>query len=603
MLESSNQSASKFLNISGDRLIMPIFRFRDCFLNTTERRAVRNGKNLKLTPKAFDLLELLIEKRGSIVSKDEILGKIWNGSFVEEGNLPVHISVLRRLLEESEDRTFIETAQGIGYRFVAPVHLVKEDEWEDRISARSDSDEKNYEGLLFGSIAVLPLHNEDHEHEIDYLADGLTESFINSLSHISGLQVLARSTVFRYKNKKVDPRKVGEILGVQAVLSGRLRIVKDSMMISVELTNVSAGSQIWGTRFHEPFTEIIEIQEKIAHGVSQKLISEISQVTRNSVKQFQTNDTEAYRLYLKGKFFLEKRTIPDVLKAIEYFQQSISRDPSNPYPYIEACEAYLLLNIFDQISFHEMLARLEPFLSVLAEGNQSIDVLHAMHGLRLVLSWKFELAEEHLEKAIAINPNCLAAHYRYVDNLTLTGRTREALHAMKYIPQLDPLSSLTHKRMGKMLWKLRRYESSIWHLTEALEMEPGNPQTTLMLGFTLAEVGKYDEAISILRESVDSGASLEALAMIAYTQARAGRNEDAYLTLERVFDQDRDGSNYLKAIIYGTLGESERAFDCLYTGLERHEIDLGALKADPRMDSLRNDERFSELIRKIGFPE
>lgn len=581
---------------------MAIYKFRDCLFNTMERRAIRDGKNLKLTPKALDLLELLIIRRGGVVSKDEILGHVWNGSFVEEGNLAVHASALRRSLGENETRTFIETVQGVGYRFVAPTELITEEEWRKATFNSAVLLPKKRSPLLFDSIAVLPLHNQNNEPEIDYLADGLTESLINSLSHIGGLRVLARNTVFRYKNKNIDPQKVGETLGVPAVLSGRLRIVKERMMVSVELTNVAAGSQTWGTRFHEPFTEIIEIQEKIVSGVSQKLVREISQVTRNSVKELHTDDNEAYRLYLKGKFFLEKRTIPDAFKAIEYFKQSISRDPDNPYPYIEICEGYLLLNVYDAISFKETRRSMAPFLSVLEQQGHSSDVFYAMTGHKSILSWEWEKAERQLEKSIAINPNCLAARYRYLDVLVFTGRTAEALEAIKYLPELDPRSTVTLKRMGKVLCKLRRFESAIWHITEAMEMEPANSMTYLILGWIFIASGRYSEAIAVLERSYGLDGPVEALFMIAYTHACMGQHSEAHQMLEKALFEDPSVSNYLTGVVYGALGEFDKAFDLMNAGLENHEIDLGALKADPRADPLKIDPRFKDLLAKVGFP-
>jgi DNA-binding winged helix-turn-helix (wHTH) protein len=182
-------------------LPMKIYEFRNCLLNSAERRVIRDGKYLELTPRTFDVLQLLVEKSGEIVTKDEILGKVWNGSFVEEGNLPVHASKLRRLLNDNKAEHFIETVQGSGYRFVSPVKLVNANEWLKHLPSNNGTQPvRTSTRFIFDSIAVMPLRNESNNPEIDYLADGLTESFINSLSRIPDLKVIARDTVFRYKN-------------------------------------------------------------------------------------------------------------------------------------------------------------------------------------------------------------------------------------------------------------------------------------------------------------------------------------------------------------------------------------------------------------------
>ncbi|HLM02717.1 MAG TPA: winged helix-turn-helix domain-containing protein, partial [Pyrinomonadaceae bacterium] len=330
---------------------MPIYKFRNCCLNPAERRVVKDKKYLELTPKTFDVLQLLVERRGEVVGKDEILEKVWHGSFVEEGNLPVHVSKLRRMLDETRNEPFIETVQGSGYRFISPVQTLGEEEWLKHLPEKSHSTQKAEaaEKFVFDSIAVLPLENESRNEDMEYLADGLTESFINSLSHSSNLKVIARNTVFRYKNKQADAKEVGKTLGVAAVLTGRVKLIKENLSISVELTNVADDTQIWGTQFNQPFSDIIKIQQEITFAVSEKLRSEISHAAGKTAHNPFSQNSESYRLYLKGKYFLDKRTQADTYKAVEYFHKSLSYDPENVFSYVETVECYLLLYIFDYI--------------------------------------------------------------------------------------------------------------------------------------------------------------------------------------------------------------------------------------------------------------
>ncbi|HEV7646042.1 MAG TPA: winged helix-turn-helix domain-containing protein [Pyrinomonadaceae bacterium] len=583
---------------------MPIYKFRNCYLNTVERQAVMDGKYLKLTPKTLDLLQLLIEKRGDVVSKDEILEKVWHGSFVEEGNLPVHVSTLRRSFGESRIRTFIETVPGVGYRFISPVALAREKEWEKQLIQQNRLTHKTESKNVFDSIAILPLNNESNDPEIDYLVDGLTEKFINSLSHISGLRVLARNTVFRYKNKNTDAKRVGETLGVETVLTGRLRIIKDRIIISVELTDISTGGQLWGTQFNQPFTDIIEVEEKITAAVSEKLSSEISQVARSSAGDLQTKNTESYRLYFKGKYFQEKRSGADIYKAIEYFKQSIAQDPDNIYSYIEICESYYFLYMLEYISYEEALSSMKPFWPELSEKTRSIDALHALYGRKAYLNWDFEKAERHYKKAIDINPNFLSVQYRYGQWLVGMGRIWDGLEQLTQVIRLDPLSINSYKEIAKFYYQMREYENALMYAGEALELEPDDHQALSIMGCILAATGEYDEAGAAFQKSLSVAHNTETFAMTGYVYARAGKRNEAYQVLEQLYSLEYGYVGaYLPAVIYSALGENDKAFEHLELAFERHEADLCLLKVNPRLDTLRDDPRFDELMIRMGFPE
>jgi TolB-like protein/DNA-binding winged helix-turn-helix (wHTH) protein/Flp pilus assembly protein TadD len=583
---------------------MPIYRFRNCFLNTTERRVIKNGKYLELTPKTFDVLQLLVEKWGEIMTKDEILSKVWNGSFVEEGNLPVHISKLRRLLDETKNEPFIETVQGSGYRFISPVQSVSENSWERNLS------DKNHlpnhiisEGFIFDSIAVLPLQNESNNLEIDYLADGLTESFINSLSRVSNLKVIARNTVFRYKNKEVDAQEISKTLGVAAVLSGRIRAIKDRLSISVELTKVEDGTQLWGTQFNQPFSDIIEVQEKITSALSEKLNTQIS--ARNSVANPITQNSESYRLYLKGKYFLEKRTEKDIYKAIECYQKSVSLDPTNVYSYVEIIECYFLLHLWDYVSYTDVSIKIKPLLSVVSKLNQNVDVVQAMYGgIKMHLEWNFEEAEKHFHNALTINPNCLIARNRYSHLLLYSRRFPEALKELKQIMLIDPLSVTAYQRIGKIFYLMSRFENAISYLKDALELESTDYLALVLLGATLTELDKYEEASTIFQKSLRIQYNTETLSMIGYVNARAGRKHKAYQIIKQIESQSKSNCHHAikLARIYFALGEKETAYEFLDRAFEQREMDLIGLKSDPRWARIRHEPRFRELIRRVGLP-
>jgi len=585
---------------------MKIYKFRNFYFNPTERRVIKDGKYLELTTKTFDVLHLLIESGGEIVTKDEILGRVWNGSFVEEGNLPVHISKLRRLLDETRDQPFIETVQGSGYRFVAPVNEASRSDWEKSISGIDTTDpDKTSNEWNFDSIAVLPLVNENGDPEIEYLADGLTECFINSLSRLPNLKVIARNTVFRYKNQNSDAREIGETLGVATILTGRIRVIKDHLTISIELTKTEDGTQLWGTHFNRSFTDIFEIQESVVSEVSEKLRSEISNITGKPGFTIITNNAESYKLYLKGKYLLDKWTEDNLYKAIDYFEQSVSIDPLNVHSYVEMVECYFMLYFCDYISYTDVSTKIQPHLSVISKMKQNIDVVQAMlGGKKMYLDWKFDEAEQHFKNALNINPTCLIARYRLSNSLLHSGKFKEALEELQQISMIDPLSVINRIRIGRVFFKMKRYENAVFYLKEALELEPNNYVALTILGVILTESKKFDEALKVLEYSLKSQFNIETLSCIGYLHATEGNKKKAYNIIEQIklLPEYNNHSGMRLAKIYLALGDKETAYDLLDDAFEKHDVDLISLKFHPIWTPINNDTRFVGLLLKVGLP-
>lgn len=253
-----------------------VVRFGNCYINITERKIFKGKTLLKISSKTFDVLLMLVNNAGEIISKDEMLNQIWENSFVEESNLAVHISKIRKLLYTSKNKTYIETVSGIGYRFNSKVYSVDENEWEKLISDKDSSINihlaANTDSI---SIAVFPLQNENGDEEIDYLADGITESIINNLSSVSGIKVLARNTVFRYKNKDFNIQQTGKEVGVEKLLTGRIRVVGDNLIIGVELINVDDRTQIWGIQLNRTLDNILEIQKNVSQEITENLKNQL----------------------------------------------------------------------------------------------------------------------------------------------------------------------------------------------------------------------------------------------------------------------------------------------------------------------------------------
>lgn len=584
---------------------MKIYKFRNCLLHSLERTVLRDGKRLDLTPKTFDVLQMLVERAGELVTKDEILGNVWNGSFVEEGNLPVHVAKLRRQLDGDGNNRFIETIHGGGYRFTANVEIVGEDVWQKQFAGfnRRKTD-RQPEQDTFDSIAVLPLRNETNDVENDYLADGLTESLINRLSRTTTLRVMARDTVFRYKNKDADAKEVGDTLGVAAVLTGRVKLVKDNLLIGVELVKVADGSQLWGEQFDQPFSDIIKIKDSIASTVTEQLRSRTTHLAGWPQNNVVTQNAESYRLYLKGKYFQETNTELHLHKAINYFQESISYDDANIHAHVSIIESYLTLYFSDYLSYDGWLNKTLRFRDAISGLNQSVDILHVIYAkVEMYIDWNFDGVEEHIRTAMNLNQNCLAAHLLLSEFNILKGRFDAALRGLRECMVIDPLSLPTYKRIGRLFYRMKQHERALNYLNDALEMASDDFETLLLLGCNLTEMGRYEEALEMFKYSLEKQHNLDTVSMIGYVHGLTKNLTEARKVMRALESSGigLQGIGIKLARICVALGENARAYKYLEQAYRDHDSDILALDSDPRLRLISQEPQFRDFVKKIGL--
>lgn len=583
-----------------------LFKFGDFYLNTFERTLVKDNKSIPIPSKTFDVLHLLVKRNGKTITKDTIMNEVWNGSFVEEGNLSVHISKLRKLLEATKDEPFIKTVSGHGYQFVVNVEAVskrpdkaKAAPGSRRSTAISDDEFRP------DSIAVLPLKNENGDEEIDYLADGLTESLINCLSYIPDFRVLARDTVFRYKDKDINPVEIGKTLGVASVLTGRIRIFKENLIIGVELVNTSDGIQIWGTHLNEPFADIFIMQEKLAEAIAENLKENAFHTIKNALPGKSMQGTESYRLYLKGKYLLDKHLYENFDSSAKYFRESIQLDPRNALAHIALAECYLWQYAYDCKPLSESLNIVLKSLDAAALINPNISSLYSIKGkAALNLEWDMQKSELFFKKAIKLNPNNIAAYHGYARLSIVTGNFPYAIKLSQKFESLAPLSSLNNKWAAQILYNLGDFESAATKLEEILAFEPNDPMTLTLLSAVFAEMGKFDSALEASEASFKIGHHYENIAMIGYIDGLAGHYDDAMKIIEKLEIASKNTfiPQLYRALIYTGLGKPDAAFGFLEQSFKNHESDIIALKIDPRFFIHRNDARFNDLISRIGLP-
>ncbi|MFN2509840.1 MAG: protein kinase [Pyrinomonadaceae bacterium] len=470
-----------------------------------------------------------------------------------------------------------------------------------------------YSKSPINSVAILPFVNDSNEPNAEYLSDGITESIINSLSQLPNLKVMSRNAVFRFKGRDVDPTEVGRSLKVGAVLMGRLVKLEDRLVIKTELIDVSDGSQLWGAEYNNSLSDILSVQDEIARTISEKLRFRLTGEDAEKLSKRYTKDAEAYGLYLKGRYFWNKRGEAGLRNGIKHFKAAQEKDPTYALAYSGLADSYALLCDIGVVApDHEMpLAKaaaqksvdIDPFL---AEGYTSRAFV------KLAYDWDWQGAEADFRKALDLNPKYPTAHQWYASYLVQMGKFDRAREEIEQAQQLDPLSPIINSNAGLYSYFEHRYDDAITQYQRTLEIDPGFWVAHHYLGLAYAKKGSHQEAIGQLRGLLDSpgGGPLkegavendpEVAASLGFVYATAGRREDAEAVLERLksLSERRYVSGLYLAIIYAGLKDQDRALEYLNKAYESRHPGLVLIRVDPIFDDLRSNDRFKQLVRRF----
>jgi TolB-like protein/Tfp pilus assembly protein PilF len=580
---------------------LPVYEFGPFRLNTAERRLMRAGRAIPLTGKTFDLLLALVSNSGSLLKKEELLRMVWPGSFVAGNNLTVRMCALRKALgEDHRTHQYIETMSGEGYRFIARVRTIEEQ--NDETIAEAASKQRHD----INSLAVLPFMNAAADTSLDYLSDGLTENIINSLSQLSPLRVIARSTVFRFKGTEHDPIETGCKLGVDAVLTGRVIQLGGKLIVSVELADVRDGTQVWGETYNQLFADIFEVQEQIARKVSEKLRLRLtSEESKQLVKQHTAN-IEAYHLYLKGRYFWNKRNEEGVRKGVEFFRRAIEVDPNYALAYTGLADAYHSLcglGIVDpQEGYPKAKAAALTALALderLAEAHASLGII----GLRY--DWDWAMAEGEFKRAMELNPNYAIARHWYALYLATRTRFDEAIMESKAALKLDPLSLIINTLLGSYYFLARRYDEGIAQLQRTLELDPNFIYAYSTLAECYYYSGRHTEAVAAMERACElfGWDTWPALTARGYIYAATGRRGEARSLLAELLRRSKREfvSAYEIAKVYAHLGCYEKALDWLNVAYEQRDPAMMHILSMPELSPFRTAPRFQELARRMGL--
>ena len=455
------------------------------------------------------------------------------------------------------------------------------------------------------SIAVLPFANVGADPDTEYLSDGIAESIIHSLSRLPNLRVIARSTLSRFKGREVDPQAVGEELKVRAILTGRVFHRGESLVIKTELVDVRDGSQIWGENYSRKFADILALEEEISREISGKLRLKATGEEAQRLTRRATESPEAYRLYLKGLFYWNKRTVDGLRKGIELFQQAIELDPEYALAYAGIAHSY------NQLGFYQYLPPREAFPRAKAAATRALELDPSLGEAHTVLAvvrfwheWNWAGAEAEFQRAMEASPDFVHAHHFYGIFLTAMEQFEEGLVGLRRAQELDPLSLPARASMGLCLYLARRYDESIAELEKILEMDSSFSAAHHILSSNYLQKQMWAEAIESAARAVElSDRGTYRLSLLGACLAASGRRAEAEAILAELaaLSSRRYVSAAEIAFIHAALGQPDLAFDWFEKALAERAWGLVVLRVDPRADPLRADPRFTDLLRRVGL--
>jgi TolB-like protein/DNA-binding winged helix-turn-helix (wHTH) protein len=611
----------------------------------------RSGRVERLEKLPMELLILLSERRGQLVTRAEIQERLWGRDVFLSADAAINTAVrkVRRALGDDPDAPrFLETVVGKGYRFVGAITVVPGTE-----AAASTADAavpppptaeptgagvnaprgarrralgiaalaslgvvvlavlgllRFQRGPAMESVAVLPFQNTGGDPESDYLSDGLTDSLINRLSLLPHLKVIARASVFRYKGKHPDLATVARDLGVRAVVTGRISPRSDGFTVAVELMDAQENKQLWGATYDRRSSDLMGAHQELAAEVAQRLRVELTPGERELLAKRDTADPEAYRLYLRGRYLSNERTEAALGKAIEYFQQAIARDPRYALAYSGLADAHCTA----ASSYNKRVAPREAYPRAKAAALRALELdaelseAHASLGQVLVqFDWDWTGGKREFSRALELNPsNGVALHWRSHGALALgqfDDSGRDALRAL----DTDPVSVMLNIHLGEHYHLARDYDLSIEQYRKALELNPNHPNARPLLALPYEAKGMYGPAIAELERAAPfwSGTS-RVKGPLGRVYGLAGRRVEARAVLQELL-RDRPGPRYIAAddiaAVYIGLGETDRAFEWLQQACDERAAALMNLKVEPAFDGLRRDPRFAALLSCVGL--
>ncbi len=590
----------------------PAYQFGAFRFDPAERVLYRDEEIVLLSPKAADTLLVLLERRGRVVEKGDLLKLVWPDTFVEEGGLARNISVLRKALgDEAEGCRYIETIPKRGYRFVAPGDAIPRQpaRWRAAVIGAAallvgalayfaflHKARDTPAGLRATAIAVLPLKNLSGDPAQEYISDGMTDELATVLAK-TGVRVIASDSARRLR-PGTPLNEAGRQLNVEAVIQGTVLASGDRVRINTQLIDVGTGRVIWAESYQRSLPDVLGLQAEVAADITREVATRLAPGRKQNLARSRPVVPAAYHAYLKGRFFWNKRTEAGLRKAIEFFNEAIARDIAYAPAHAGLADSYALLgsNFYDAMPPREAMPRAkQAALKALAMDNQNAEAHTSLGYVLMAYDWDLPAAEKEFQQALRSNPSYATAHHWHAHFLLAAGKPDQAAVQMKEALSLDPLSLPVNVGVGWCSYFARRWDEAIEQYRKTLELEANFALARQALAMAFEQKGAHGEAIAEFQKAVAlSGGSASTIASLGHAYALAGAKTDAQVQLARLeaLSKQHYVPSIYRALIYLGLGDKDSAAVWLAKArAERSEYFI-YYRLDPIFDSIRGDKRF-----------
>ena len=642
-----------------------IFRFGPFEAKPRARDLSKNGTPLRLRGQPFAILELLLNRAGEVVTREEIRQKLWPAdTFVDfEHGLNTSIKKLRQALcDSATEPRYIETIPRLGYRFIAPVEATVEAKAKKPTAVVETVAEEDSKGpvsqvgggrprlhlflvpavlvlaaaaLVFNvagartrlfalfrstknasvavasapkplpSIAVLPLQNLSNNSDEDYFADGMTDELTTDLAQFGSLRVISRTSAMHYKGASKTAPEIGRELGVDTLIEGTVQRVGDRVRIRVQLIDSASDRHLWARSYDHDLKDVLVLQSSAARDIAEEVEGKVVSPPANARPlNLHPVKPEAYEAYLKGRYFWNKRTDDGLKKSIDYYEQAISQDPKFAAAYAGLADSYSILGS-DVLPAPVASAKAHLAANKALELDPTIAEGHAELGLvEFYYDWDWTRSEQEFRRAIELNPNYATAHHWYSHYLSAMGRFPEAMEEAKKAQQIDPLSLAINTTLMGRYRDLGQYSEAIDASRRTLEMDRNFVPAHISLGSVYEGQSMWPEAISEYQKAVElSNNSPPALASLGHAYGVSGNLNGARKVLASLqqISKRRYVSAFDMAVVFAGIGDSENTFQWLEKAYAGRESQMAFLSVTRRLDSVRSDPRFAELLHRMGL--
>ena len=629
-------------------------------IDEERRLLLRDGEPIPLTSRVFDTLLVLVRNAGRLLTKEELLREVWGSAHVEEGNLTVNVSVLRKALEEKPDQhRFIVTVPGRGYKFIAEVResapavpeipaapsemsaagasapdaapasplltptsppprrsfplgkavaagtvvAIMAAAYVAALVQRRGSRERIAPAATGGrSIAILPFASLDGRADDRFLGLGMADAIITKLSGLHALIVRPTSAVTKYAGSPASSLVAAREQRVDVVLEGSLQRADGRVRVSARLLNVADGSPIWAYQDEIPAGErLFPMQDMLSEKIADALTLRLSEGERQSIRKHFTEDPVAYEAYVEGRWWWNQRTGEGLKRAIALFEKAVAKDPGYALAWVGLADCYALAVWYVPMPASEAVPKLTEAATKAIALDPRLAEAHLAMGGVYSFRWEWAKGTREQELAIALNPGYATARHWHSLNLALTGEFEEAIREAQRARELDPLSPSINTDLGWVYYLARRYDAAIAAYRSTLAMDPGFSLAHFDLALALSKIGKNAEAIAEMRKASERGSDY--LAGLGYVYGRAGMRPEALRALGELKALAKSSyvPPYHFAWVYTGLGDRDLAIGELEQVYREHTQHVVDFKTVPMFDPLRGDPRYQDLVRRVGL--